>query len=132
MSAPLYIPSSSITAKPASPTSVSVKTASYTIPVGRYARVIVNLEGSATFTINSVTALRGTQYSILSSSPLNTANVGGSGPIGLASTTSPSINQLAFNSATAQETVVQDIWCPTGTVISGTSTWRAIVEEYTI
>ena len=59
MSAPLYIPSSTTTAKMDPPASISVKTASYTIPTGRYA-VIRNLHGD--LTINGVE-----HYTILSS-----------------------------------------------------------------
>jgi len=59
MSAPLYIPSSTTTAKMDPPASISIKTASYTIPTGRYA-VIRNLHGD--LTINGVA-----HYTILNS-----------------------------------------------------------------
>lgn len=127
------------------PASVSVKTASYTIPAGRYARVIVNLEGSATFTINAVLALRGTQNSVITSNSNvyvttgvpNLLVVSPPGQLHVSSgnwNTSNSTSAVAplYANATDQKTVVQDFWCPTGTVISGTLTWRAVVEEYTV
>jgi hypothetical protein len=39
------------------PAAVSVKTASYTIPAGRYARLVVEADSGGTFTIGGVTAL---------------------------------------------------------------------------
>lgn len=111
------------------PVAVSVRTASYTIPAGRYARVTVNLEGSATFTIGGVTALRGTQNSVLGSSPVGTNS--GSGVNSIAVAQSPSTNSgAAFSSATMQQTVTTDIWLPAGTVINGTGVWRATVQEF--
>lgn len=106
------------------PASVSVKTAGYTIPANRYARAVVNLEGTATFTINAVTALRGTQNSVLGSSPVVTDTNSR-----LASSTATG-GPLAYNSSTDQKTTVHDVFLPAGTVIGGTGTWRAIVEEY--
>jgi hypothetical protein len=126
MSSSVYIPSTS-SGSFTPPASISVKTASYTIPAGRYARVLVNLEGSATFTINAVLALRGTQNNILSGSSLV---LGTPSPALL--TTSSTGTGSAFTSTADQKVVVQDFWCPTGTVISGTLTWRAVVEEYTV
>jgi len=109
------------------PVAVSVKTAGYTIPNSRVARLTVNLEGSATFTIDGVTALRGTQNSVLGSSglaytstlsgQLNTGNTGSNGA-------------ASFTSATDQKTVVAQLTVPAGTIINGTGTFRIIVEEY--
>lgn len=127
-----------------SPAAVSVKTAGYTIPVGRYSRCIVNLEGSATFTIDAVTALRGTQNNVLGSSPLSSIpfsaviNAGGAqanrGSLmtgNTATTGNPDVTDAdAFATATDQKTVVQDYFLPTGTVINGTGTFRVVVEEY--
>lgn len=144
MSSPIYIPSSAGFNN--NPLSTTVRTASYTIPAGRYARVVANLEGSATLTINGTTALRGTQNSILSSSGLITqtqiinAGFGGvstnfSGQVlmtgaGVNNGGTNNFGSAAFTSGTDQKTVVQEFWCPTGTVINGTGTWRAIVTEY--
>lgn len=117
-----------------SPASVSVKTAGYTIPLGRYARAIVNLEGSATFTIDGVTALRGTQNSVLGSDNLRLATTGttpSSGALFTAtSDTAVTAVGTAFTEATDQKTVVQDVFLPPGAVINGTGTFRVIVEEY--
>jgi hypothetical protein len=120
------------------PFSVAVKTATYTIPAGYYARAIVNLEGAATFTIDAVTALRGTQNSVLGSSVLdyhNATDVGGSvvgqtlysgsGPTSAAARVGD-----AFTSVTDQKSITQELRLPTGTVINGTGTWRAVVELY--
>lgn len=144
MSSPIYIPSSSGFNN--NPSSTSVKVASYTIPAGKYARVVANLEGSATLTINGTTALRGTQNSVLGSSGMitqtqniNASVTGGntlfSGQVLISGGGAPTggtnnSGNAAFTSATDQKTVVQDFWCPTGTVINGTGTWRAIVTEY--
>jgi hypothetical protein len=125
MSAPFIVPFNF------QPDSVSVITSSYTIPAGKYARVVVNLEGSATVTINGTTALRGTQNSVLASDNLAVRvsgategaliNDGGTGSVSLGA---------AYNETTDQKTVISDFWCPTGTVIGGTGTWRAIVTIY--
>jgi len=146
MSSSVYIPASSGGGGSFTPpASISVKTASYTIPAGRYARVLVNLEGSATFTINAVLALRGTQNSVITSNSNVYVSTGvpslavavPNGQIHVSQgfwqtlTSTASVAPLYAN-ATDQKTVVQDFWCPTGTVISGTLTWRAVVEEYTI
>jgi len=147
MSSPIYIPSSSGFNN--NPSSTTVRTASYTIPAGKYARVVANLEGSATLTINGTTALRGTQNSILSSSSLQFQTQGNFTYSAAGFSTSGNANKLitttagdasvsgnaptsAFSTTTDQKTVVQDFWCPTGTVINGTGTWRAIVTEYNI
>ena len=113
------------------PIAISVKTAGYTIPANRYARAVVNLEGTATFTIDAVTALRGTQNSVLGSSAMDgsLANVSEFG-INVQTSTASWGGAAAFTSATDQKTVVQDFFLPSGTVINGTGTWRAVVEEY--
>lgn len=127
------------------PFSVAVKTGSYTIPAGYYARAIVNLEGSATFTIDAVTAIRGTQSNSLGSSPLSafqrTVIVDGGGGTStrwalLADGAPPSsgnpdsADSDAFVTSVNQKTTIAEIRLPTGTVINGTGTWRAVVELY--
>jgi hypothetical protein len=105
------------------PTSVSIKTASYTIPANTYARAVVNLEGIATFTVNGVLTLRGTENSVMSSmSEYRYTNI----PIG---TYNGSV-VAASGASTSQKPLVQDYWLPTGTVINGTGTFRIVVEEY--
>ena len=137
MSAPFIVPFNN------QPTAVSVKTGSYTIPAGKYARVVVNLEGSATFTINGATALRGTQNVILSGAALSQEaqnETGGGGSrqynkllTGTIVQTAGSIdlrsNVLSFGT-NDQKTLTETLWLPTGTVINGTGTWRAVVMEY--
>lgn len=118
------------------PASISVKTASYTVPSGKYAKVHYNLEGSASISIDGVTAVRGTQASQLGSSQMVGYNGGGTGgadnfvlsasqPLSTAASAG-----LAFTSVTGQVTVVGDIFAPSGTVITGAGTWRAVVMEY--
>lgn len=114
------------------PVAVSVRTASYTIPTGRYARVLVNLEGSATFTIGGVTALRGTQATVLSTNVIRFTNVSGGGQSLNTANQSSANNGAAYTSTTQQETVVAEMWLPAGTVINGTGTWRAVVQEYNV
>lgn len=121
MSSPLVLPFNF------QPVAVSVRTASYTIPPGRYARVVVNLEGSATFTIGGVTALRGTQNNVLSSS--NT-QMSGTAPTQLAINSSAGTGTAAFGVSASQKVLIADLWLPAGTVISGTGTWRAVVQEF--
>lgn len=116
------------------PSSVAVKTASYTIPAGKYARVVVNLEGSATFTIGGVTALRGTQNSVLASDNIKLSVVASSlGALGTHLTGAAADLGAAggaFNETTDQKSVTETLWLPTGTIINGTGTWRAVVMEY--
>ena len=126
------------------PVSIAVRTAGYTIPANRYARATVNLEGSATFTINGNTAIRGTQNSVITANgnlwtSSGTPNpTGGNMPPGTLNTASLNgtiVNNTAtftgvYANATDQKTVIADIYLPTGTVINGTGTWRAVVEEY--
>lgn len=116
------------------PLSVSVKTAGYTIPVGRVAKLTVNLEGTATFEINGVTALRATQNSVLGSTNLQVGNSNGFGTAlgtqGFSGTASPTGS--AFASATDQKTIVANLVVPAGTVINGTGAFRVIVEEYNV
>lgn len=127
------------------PVAVSVKTASYTIPAGRYAKIVVNLEGSATFTIGGATALRGTQNSVIASDNISTTSgqetIDAFGTVGTrtalltrSSTASnpATANGTAFNETTDQKTVVAEFTLPTGTVINGTGTWRATVMEFTV
>lgn len=109
------------------PTSVSVKTAGYTIPADRYARAVVNLEGSATFTINAVTALRGTQNTLLGGNLTGTTS---SGTRLAVTTVGDGTTGSATVLSTDQKTVVQDLFLPPGTIIGGSGTWRAVVEEY--
>jgi hypothetical protein len=109
------------------PLAVSVKTASYTIPTGRFARVLINLEGSATFTIGGVTAIRGTQNSVLAGANLRTNTTISNA---LITTSSPGTVGAAFTDTTDQKTTIAELWLPSGTVINGTGTWRAVVMEY--
>lgn len=109
------------------PVAVSVQTAGYTVPAGRVARVTVNLEGSATFTINAALALRGTQNTVMAGSGTIFGNSGGS----LHTSVTPG-SGAAFTSATDQKTVVQTYTFPPGTVLNGTGTFRYVVEEYLV
>ena len=117
------------------PESVSVETGSYTVPAGKYARVTVNLEGSATFTIGGATALRGTQNTVLASDNLRISDA--SFPTGAGTLSADTIGAAdlgaaggAFSESTRQVTVVQSYFLPTGTLINGTGTWRAVIEIY--
>lgn len=47
------------------PESVSVHTGSYTIPAGKYARVIAHINGNGSFTIDGATAIDATQASVV-------------------------------------------------------------------
>jgi hypothetical protein len=130
------------------PVSVSVKTASYTIPAGKFARVVVNVIGSGTFTINGNTALSGTQNNVITSVN-NMYRAPGSGVIAASQPYQPGAIQttvsgtttsqgsaqnslLVYGNETDQKPLIQDYYLSTGTVINGTGTWRATVEEYNI
>jgi hypothetical protein len=123
------------------PVAVSVRTASYTIPAGRYARVTVNVIGSGTFTIGGVTALSGSQNNVITSnnglfrSPGTPNFSGGTAPGGLAQVTSAGSQTTGaplavFSNEADQKPLVIDYWLPAGTVINGTGTWRAVVQEF--
>jgi hypothetical protein len=128
------------------PVSISVKTAGYTIPANRYARAVVNVIGSGTFNIGGVTALAGTQQNVITN--LNGLIRGAGTPVFSSATAgtmgalhvpvgSPMQATLAatglvqvFANETQQNNLVHDYFLPAGTVINGTGTWRATVEEY--
>jgi hypothetical protein len=107
------------------PSSVSVKTASYTIPAGKYAKVTVNIDGTGTFTIDGSTALSASQNSVLATSPLATDGTGR-----LTTTTAAAGSPAAYTSETDKRSVVADYFLPAGTVIAGSGTWRAVVQEF--
>lgn len=108
------------------PATVSVRTAGYTIPADRYARAVVNVIGTGTFTIGGVTALAGTQNNVLGSSSWGWSN----GNVGTASTNSGVPSGSVYGFVADQKNLVHDYFLPAGTVINGTGTWRAVVEEY--
>ena len=114
-----------------SPSSVSVVTGSYTVPAKKYASASVNLEGSATFTVNGTLAMRGTQNSVLSTSPLQYGVYNGFYSLyDVTGNTSTTAQGAAFVSAVSQQVVVQEVYLPSGAIINGTGTWRAIIELY--
>jgi hypothetical protein len=106
------------------PLSVAVKTASYTITAGRYARVTANVIGTATFTINAATALQGTQNNVLSSSSMTVV-----GDARLSTTTGVGTS-AAYGVVADQKNLSETYYLPEGTIINGTGSWRAVVEEY--
>ena len=120
------------------PASVSVKTSSYTIPIGKYAYVSANVEGTGTFTIGGDIALRGTTSSQIT----NTSSIARSRLGSFPNTSSSSIlttnatpdagdsASFGYGSATFTESVTSSYWIPAGSVISGSGTWRATVSLY--
>lgn len=126
------------------PVSVSVKTGSYTIPAGKFARAVVNVIGSGTFTINGNTALSGTQNNVITSSANMYRDNRGASVSGIAVVQGGLISgaavtgingtgvSLVYANETQQQNLVKDFYLSTGTVINGTGTWRATVEEYNI
>lgn len=120
--------------KAVKPVSVSVQAGIYYIPAGYYARVVVNLEGSATFTINGTIALRGTQNGVLASDNLKLTDPGSGYAVGAlymhTAGGAPGAAGAAFNETTDQKTVVAEYNLPTGTAINGSGVWRAVVELY--
>ena len=114
------------------PTSVSVKTSSYTIPAGYYACVVANVAGSGSFTIDSDTALVAALWTALASSGLQTSNTPGTTALLTSGTNSLPGN--AFTSSSAKAAVSATYWLPTGTVINGSGgldgSWYATVSLY--
>jgi hypothetical protein len=170
MSAPFIIPFNF------QPVSVSVKTGSYTIPAGNYARVLVECDSGGTFTIDTVTAVTTAAFvnidlaagsadlnhtvptgfrSIVSVATTGADTITVNGNLLLSSTTpgfynsqlpnieiGPGGNVLITNSIGGSKSIVgvsipsnathrqAEFWLPSGTVINGTGTWRAVVMEY--
>ena len=114
------------------PASTTVRTASYTIPAGFYARVVANVEGTGTFTIGGSTALRGTSNQVLASSVLDFKTSLGFQRLCVESSTAGSPDGNAFTSTTNATSTTESYWLPTGAVINGTGTWRAVVELYPV
>lgn len=109
------------------PESTSVRTSSYTIPTGKYAKVDVQCIGGGTFTIDGATALSSSSWSVLASDNMrmdanNYLTTGANGTIGGVGG--------AFNENTAYDNQTQTFWLPSGAVINGTGTWRAVVQIY--
>lgn len=154
------------------PSSVSVKTTSYTIPAGKYAQVYIEADSGGIFTIDGVSAVvtaafvnidvgstaglsitytaptgyrskittiaqAATTYSLnsnaSSSQPASTYTqvneVGPSGTVLVAGATGfQYVQGVAIPSnATSREAT---FWLPTGTVISGSGNWKAVVQEF--
>lgn len=120
MSAPFIIPFNF------QPESISVKTASYTVPAGKYAYITANVIGAATFTIGGATAISGNASTLLSSTTLDLGGTTGS----LLTNTTLGAGTNAFTSTTVNTTETASFWAPSGTVINGTGTWRATVSIY--
>lgn len=115
------------------PFSVSVKTSSYTIPAGYYARAIVNLVGTSNFTIDGSSALECNQHSVLSSDNLKLNTVDGvTGGLltNWTTSSSPTASGTAFNETSDIKIVTCEFRLPTGTLIDGSGGWRATVELY--
>lgn len=113
------------------PASTTVRTASYTIPAGRYARVVANVQAGGTFTIGGVVALSSIalSWSVLASSPLAQNASNGAGSL-LTTTSGGGSGAFASTTAFMQTSACEYFWVPAGTVLSGAGTWRMTVEEY--
>lgn len=172
MSSSVYIPSTS-GGSFTPPASVSVKTASYTIPAGRYARIVAECDSGGTLTINAVTAITTAAFvnidvytgaaSSSYTTPTNYKSTLSWGTNGNPGSMNLSINgnvilpinqiqydvgpsgTMSVSNSGFSPTSIQGVatpsnaterqatfYVPTGTVISGTGNWRAVVEEYTV
>ena len=175
MSSPIYIPSSGFNNNPVSTT---VRTASYTIPAGRYARIVAECDSGGIVTINGSNAMTSsafinvantgsvgfstsTFYTVPSNYRLDTAAITSasstSAPFIPLGGTNISIGGANFNQGSVGASfgpgqILQiynntgyvvgvatpsnatnrqgEFWLPTGTVLSGTGNWRAVVTEY--
>lgn len=170
MPAPFVIPFNNC------PISISVKTASYTIPAGKYARIITEVDSGGLFTIDAVTAMSSAAFVNIDSGNATNAVLNYTVPTGFraevtcATTVAGDTYTVNGNSATsmganAQSTPLQvgpagtvslgagvvnnkgihgtaypsnatnrqaTFWVPTGTVISGSGNWKAVVQEYNV
>ena len=167
MAAPIVVPFNN------NPAGVSVKTASYTIPAGKYAQVYVECDSGGIFTLNAVSAV--VTAAFLSVDQLATSTTTYTTPAGYMSIVSAyggaagsfNINSNGFNTTAATTytnsynlgpagtmlinggagatAAVQGVampsnasnrqatfWIPTGTVISGSGNWKAVVQEFNI
>jgi len=126
MTAPYIIPFDNC------PVSIDVKTGSYTVPTGSYARCLASVSDGGTFTIDTKTALRSkasTSWSVLASDNIPFVS---SGQIATASAAVTSTGG-GFNETTAYTSGTTDsaeFWLPEGTVINGTGTWSGTVMLY--
>jgi hypothetical protein len=175
MASTVYIPASSGGGF-TPPVSISVKTASYTIPAGRYAKVYTECDSGGIFTINAVNAVvtaafvnidltnsnisQQVTYTVPSNykadvsfyttsgntyitSGNNAVGISPSGsminlPLGpggslVAQRDTNSFASVTGNATPSNATNRQATFTvPTGTVISGSGNWKAVVEEYTV
>lgn len=169
MSSSVYIPAASSGGGSFTPpASISVKTASYTIPAGRYARIVAECDSGGTLTINAVTAITTAAFVNVDSSITNnnltytvptgflaklTLTRGGNsftingnaapadniqyefGPSGGVSIGTDVLGTKSIQGVAVPSNATNrqgQFFVPTGTVISGTGNWRALVEEYTV
>lgn len=169
MPAPFVIPFNN------NPSSVSVKTVSYTIPSGKYAQAYVEADSGGIFTINSVNAVTTSPFLNVDIAPAAFNSASYTAPTGYQATitgvhngsaTTFSVNGNANESlptttystahnigpggtfvtaASGANSFVQGVatpsnatnrqatfWVPTGTVISGSGNWKAVVQEYNV
>lgn len=124
MSSPLTIPFNH------QPISTSVKTSSYTIPAGNYARASVFILGTGTFTIDGLVACGGVQNTVLASDNLKLGTTSLPGALITAASDSGYSTGGAFTEATDLKPIVAEYWLPTGTVVSGSGTWAVTIELY--
>jgi hypothetical protein len=160
------------------PSSVSVKTASYTIPAGKYAQVYIECDSGGIFTIDGANAVVTSAFVNVDAAATN-ATMSYTVPVGfkfrLASAGSSTNNAVVINGATyadfgitagssaaitgvtigpggtvsisnttyqaqQQLTGIQEpsnathrqatFWVKSGTVISGSGNWKAVVQEF--
>lgn len=127
------------------PSSVSVKTGSYTIPANKYAYITANCENGATFSIDGTVALSSNNWSVLAKSTGNIYSTTGVASYTAGSAvegvlTSSNANATTsgsgatdgdpvFTNATAMTAVVANFWVPTGTVLT-TSSGRYTVQLF--
>lgn len=119
------------------PSSVSIKTSSYTIPAGKYAKVNISLLGISYFTINGGVAIECTAHTVLATDNLRvTTMAGGATGNHLSVAQMDSSGQTliapgsAFNENTVNQLIQAEYWLPSGTVIAGSGTWKAVVQEF--
>lgn len=166
MTAPLVVPFNF------NPTSVSVRTSSYTIPAGRYAKVFADCDSGGIFTINGVNALvtfaflnvdqtasSGVTYTVPSGYVASVSAIQSAGSVNLSVNANlnetlavsrystifsigpsgtMSLSNIGGGSYCVQGSAVPsgptnraaEFFLPTGTVISGTGNWRAVVMEF--
>jgi hypothetical protein len=116
------------------PTTATVKTGSYTVPAGSWAKVKAHCHGTATFTIDAIAALKTTQTTqTTKTASLLLMDNFTSGQLATSAGGTPGVTPAeTFATVTFYPSVSEQFNVPTGTVLNVTGDARYTVELYPI